>query len=79
MRLDLIEAFGTTPRSIRSSPLRRLPVLSHFSYKRSRSALEVHAVRSLTSERTSTNAGNFVASSPKTGDRVSASWRLSAL
>ena len=31
MRLVLIEAFGTTPRSTSSWPLRRLPVFSHFS------------------------------------------------
>ena len=31
IRVDRIEAFGTTPRSTRSCPLRGLPVFSHFS------------------------------------------------
>ena len=67
-RLFLMEALGTMPRSTSSWPLRRLPVLIHFSYRRSTSTLDAHDVRSLTSESTSTKPTNFSASSAKTGE-----------
>ena len=62
-----------------SWPLRRLPVFSHFSYRRSRSALDAQEVRSLTSDSTSTKPTNLSASSANTGENVSVSYRLSAL
>src|SRR6266567_4316851 len=74
-----IDAFGTTPRSIRSWPLRGLRVLTHRSYRRSRSMFDEQADRSLTSERTSTNPTNLAASSEKTPDNASVSWRLRAV
>ena len=61
------------PRSTSSWPLRRLPVFSHLSYRRSRSAFDAQDVRSLTSDRTSTKPTNFSASSAKTGENVSVS------
>src|SRR5437667_9983335 len=67
IRLFLMDAFGTTPRSARSCPLRRLPVLSHFSYSRNTSAFDAEEVRSLTSDRTSTKPKNFSASWAKSG------------
>src|SRR5689334_477923 len=63
MLVVLIDAFGTTPRSISSWPLCPLPVFNHFSYSRSKSEFEEQAERSLTSERTSTKPTNLFASS----------------
>src|SRR5215203_2784347 len=76
--VDLREALGTTPRWTSSWPLWRLPVLSQRSYRRNRSVLEAHDDRSLTSDRTSTKATNFAASSANTGEKVSVSERLRA-
>ena len=60
------EALGTIPRATSRSPLRRLLVRSHFSYKRRTSEFEVNADYSMTSHITPTNAGNVSDSSVKT-------------
>ena len=78
VRLFLIDWLGLTPRSTSDCPLRGLLVLSHFSYSRCKSVLDVQPARSLTSESTSTNATNWSYGPTSTGEKVS-SARLSAL
>lgn len=65
------------PRATRRSPLRRLRVRTHFSYRRSTSLFEVRAFRSLTSPRTSTKDVNFSESSSNTAPKVASPVRAS--